>query len=209
MQSLRWFSILGLCLSLVLTACAQATPAPALIPPTPAATRAPTTPIPTIIPRPTPLEPVDSAVPVITYSGGQSTLLVVSSVTGKPFDEFPSIPLAYYDNYAFSPDGKTLAVISNTELHLIDLPSWKDHTTDVDLHGPINSVVYSRDGNMLVLAGGISGGDLRVIDARNGEMPARAQAGFSIRNLRFSADGKSIMAYGPQLAETGSASSVG
>jgi hypothetical protein len=77
------------------------------------------------------------------------------------------------------------------------------------LHGPISSVVYSPDGTLLALAGGSSDSDLRVLDARNGRVNARAQAGFSIRNIKFTADGKAIMMYGPQLASTGIASGVG
>ena len=202
MQSLRWFSIPGLCLGLILTGCAPATPAPTLIPPTPGPTLAPMmTPIPT-------LEPVGVGVPVLAYIKGDFELLVVSSVTGKPFDEFPSITLGYY-NYAFSPNGETLAVISNAQLYWIDLPSWSFRRTDVDLHGPISSIVYSPDGTLLALAGGSSDGDLRVVDARNGRVNASALAGFSIRNIKFTADGKAIMVYGPQLASTGIAANAG
>ena len=203
MQNLRCISILGLCLSVILTACAPATPAPTPIPPTPRPTLLPTTtPIPT-------LEPVGGGVPVIEYINEQSELWVVSSVTGKPFDEFPPLTLGYYYNYTFSPDGKTLAVISNAQLHLIDLRSWKYRITDVDLHGPISSAVYDPDGTLLALAGGTSDGDLRVVDARNGKVNASTQAGFSIRNIKFTADAKAVMVYGPQLAGVGIASNAG
>src|SRR6266540_7502526 len=97
----RWFSFPGLCLSLILTACAPATLAPMAVPPTPGQTLAPITLIPTGTP-PATLEPVGVGVPVIEYVRGQSELRVVSSLTGKPFDEFPSIALEYYDNYAFA-----------------------------------------------------------------------------------------------------------
>jgi len=207
MQSLPWFSIPGLSLILILTACAPSTPAPLAIPPTPRLTLAPTVSIPTSTLIPTP-EPVGLGVPVIEYVGGQSELRIVSSITGKPFDEFSSIDLEYYDNYVYSPDGKTLAVISNAQLYLIDLPSWNFRQMDIDLHGPVYSAVYSPDGTLLAFASGSSGRDLQVLDARNGNLQASTQTDFSIRNLKFTIDGKSLMVYGPQFASTGVAASA-
>lgn len=209
MQTLRWFLILGLGLSVMLTSCAPATPAlTAGLPPTPRPTLAPTRSNPTSTPILTP-EPVGIGVPVIEYIHGQNTLLVVSPVTGTPFDEFPSIALEYYDNYAFAPNGKTLAVISNAKLYLIDLPSWKSQVRDIDLHGPVNPVIYSPDGSLLALVGGTSSNELRIVDASSGQVIASTQAGFSIRNLKFTADGKALMVYGPQLASTGVAANAG
>ncbi len=207
MQSLRWFSIPGLYLIVILTACTPAAPAPLAIPPTPGPTLAPTVSILTSQPIAT-SEPVGIGVPVIEYVGGQSELRVVSSMTGKPFDEFASIALEYYDNYVYSPDGKTLAVISNAQLYLIDLPSWNFRQMDTGLRGPVYSAVYSPDGTLLAFASGSSGGDLQILDARNGEVRASTQAGFSIRNLKFTTDGKAIMVYGPQFAGTGVAASA-
>jgi len=146
---------------------------------------------------------------VIEYLNEQNELLIVSSVTGKPFGKFPPITLGTYYNYAFSLDGKTLAVVSSAQLYLIDLPSWEYRTYDVDLHGPISSVVYSPDRTLLALASGLPGGELRVVDTRSGEVRASTQVGFSIRNVKFTTDGKAVMVYGPQLASTGIASNAG
>jgi WD40 repeat protein len=147
--------------------------------------------------------------PVITSINEQNALLVISSLTGKPIDQFAPIPLGTYYNYAFSPDKKTLAVVSSGQLHLIDLLSWNYRVSDIDLHGPINSVVYSPDGTLLALAGGVPARDLRVVDAQRGALKASAQADFSIRNIKFTANGKAIMIYGPQLATTGVAANAG
>src|ERR1051325_6793678 len=131
MLKVRSILIIGLAFSLLLPACAPAAPTQIL----PASQ--PTLPI--VTPALT-LEPIGVGVPVIQYIKGQSALSVVSSLTGKPFDEFDSMPLGYYNNYAFSPDHKTLAVVSNAQLHLISLPSWEDRTVAIDLHGPLSSV---------------------------------------------------------------------
>ena len=52
-------------------------------------------------------------------------------------------------------------------------------------------------------------GDLLIVDAKKGEVKAHTQVGFSIRNIEFTADGKTIMLYGPQLASTGDAANAG
>jgi WD40 repeat protein len=202
MQNLRPISIVGLCLSIILTACAPVTLLPPPIPPTVQPTLRPATLVPT-------REPVRMGVPAIEYLDNQNNLLVISSVTGKPFDEFPSIPLGTYYNYAFSADGKTLAVVSSGQLYLIDLPSWKYRTSDIGLHGPIDSVIYSPDETLLALASGVPDGELRIVDAKSGAVKASARAGSSIKNVKFTTDGKALMIYGPQLAQTGIAANAG
>src|SRR5512133_2107313 len=107
MQALRRVLSAVLWLCIFLTACSPistispSTPTP--IPPSPQPSLPPTAPIPTS-------EPNSLGIPVIKYIDQQNTLSVISSVTGKPFDQFIPIPLATYYNYAFSPDKKTLAI---------------------------------------------------------------------------------------------------
>jgi len=207
MQNLQRILIVGLCLSVILTACSSATSTP--IPPIP--TPIPSLPQPTLPPA-TPIstpEAVGVGVPVIKYLNGPNELFVISSVTGKAFDTFTPIPLGYNIYNAFAADGHTLALVSDGQLYLIDLPSWNYHTSDVGLHGRFISVVYSPDETLLALASGEPDGALRVVDAKSGEVKASAQAGFSIRNVKFTTDGKALMVYGPQLASTGFAAGAG
>jgi len=206
MQNLQRILIVGLCLSIILTACSSATPAPTSAPPLPLPRPQPTLPPATPIPT---LEPISVAAPVIEYKNGQNELLVISSVTGKAFDAFPPIPLGTYYNYAFAPDGSTLALVSNAQLYLIDLPSWKYRVFDVGLHGWLSSISYSPDGTLLVWASSKSDGTLQVVDAKSGEVKVSAQAGFSLGNIKFTNNGKMIMVYGPQLASTGVAANAG
>ena len=204
MLNLRRILIAGLCLGVILTACSSPTPTSA--PPTPTLfSSSPQPTLPPATPVSTP-EPVGVGVPVIEYLNERSVLLVISSVTGKVFDAFTPIPLGENYNYAFAPDGHTLALVSNAQLYLIDLPSWKISIFVVGLYG---SPFYSPDGTLLALASSGSDGTLRVVDARSGEVKASAQAGFSIRNVKFTTDGNAIMAYGPQLASTGIAANAG
>jgi hypothetical protein len=140
---------------------------------------------------------------VIEYLNQKSKLLVTSSVTGKVFDAFTPIPLGEAYNYAFAPDGHSLALVSDGQLYLIDLPSWKYRTFDMGLDGWLSSV-YSPDGALLAMAGGFSDGALLIVDAKSGEVKASTQAGFSIRNVKFTADGKAIMVYGPHPAPNSS-----
>jgi hypothetical protein len=189
---------LGLALSLILTSCAPPTP----VPPSPA----PTTPPATLTPT---SEPTSLGVPVIDYANQKNELLVISSLTGKTLNALTPIPLGTSYFTAFAPDGRTLAVLSDGQLYLIDLPSWKYRASDVGMYGWMNSMVYSPDGTLLALAGAEPGGDLHIVDAKSGVVKATAHTGFSIRDLRFTAEGKAIMVYGPQLASSGDAANAG
>jgi hypothetical protein len=202
MMKLRRVLIAGLALTVILVACAPATSAPAQTNPVPQPTLPPSTAIPTH-------EPAGVGVPVFEYLNDRSELLVISSVTGKPLDEFAPIALGTNYSYAFSPDKSTLALVSDAQLYLIDLPSWKYRTADVGSHGWLSSMVYSPDGARFAFASGGPEGDLRVVDARSGEVRASAQAGFSITSARFTTDGKAIMVYGPHIAATGVAANAG
>ena len=205
MLKLGYFLSVSLTLSIILTACVPATtPAPITIPPT----RQPTRPPATLAPTP---ESMDVAMPVIEYKDDRNQLIVVSSVTGETFKAFAPIQLGQSYSYTFSTDKQTLALVSNGQLYLIDLPSWTYRTFDVNLNGWLwlSSVVYSPDESLLVLADGEPDGGLRVVDAKSGEVRASAQTGFAIRNVKFTTDGKAFMVYGPQLASTGDAANAG
>src|SRR5258708_16154058 len=163
MQTLRNILMVGLCFSAILTACAPARSAPTaastLVAPTPSSSPNPT--VPSATPVPT-SEPVSVGVPVIESSAdGQSRLIVISSVTGKPFDAFSPIKLGSSYNYAFAPDGHTLALVSDTQLYLIDLPSWTYRTSAVGLISWSSSPIYSPDGTLLAVVSVVSAGMLR------------------------------------------------
>ncbi len=202
MLNLRTFLIVCMTSSVSLSACTSATPPQTLIPPSPGPTLASVT-------SNSDLESLGTGVPVIEYVGEHSRFVVISPVTGKPLDVFTPIPTDNNYNYAFAPDGHTLALVTDGQLYFIDLPSGKYHMSPLDLHGWISTVAYSSDGNLLAVAGGAADGALRVIDAKSGNVNASTQAGFSIRNIQFTTDGKGLMAYGPQLASTGVAANAG
>lgn len=202
MLKLRCFVIVGLCLSVILTACSPVAPAPTPIPSTPQPVLPSATSVPTS-------EPAGVGVPALEYKNGQNVLLVVSSVTGRVFDSYAPIQLGRQPAYSLSPDGRTLAVVSfvsdeypaNAQLYLIDLPSWKYRTTILgELRDWVNTMTFSSDGTVLAVSAGIRG-ELLIIDIKGSEVRASTQTGFSIRNVKFTTDGKAIMVYGPQFAQ--------
>lgn len=205
-MSSRISILFALSLSILLTACAPATPPPAPILPSPSPQPTPLPPAPILTP-----EPISVGAPVIEYdNNGLGKLLVISSVTGKTFEAFAPIQLGQNYSYAFAPDGRTLALVSNGDLYLIDLPSWKYRTfPDAGPHGWLSAVVYNTDGTLLALASGDPDAALRIVDAKSGEVKASAQTGFAIRKVKFTAGGKALMVYGPRIAAGGPAANAG
>lgn len=156
---------------------------------------------------PTP-EPISVGVPVLEYKSRRNVLLVVSSITGKVFDSYAPILLGQQPVYALSPDRHTLAVVSfvsdqypdYAQLYLIDLSLWAYRTAKLEeLHDWVNMMTFSSDGTALAVSAGTSG-ELLIIDTKSSEVRVSAQAGFSVRNIKFTTDGKAIMAYGPHFA---------
>jgi hypothetical protein len=84
---------------------------------------------------------------------------------GLPFDPgsladlpgYEPIGFGHHYQYAISPDGRTLATMTwpsgmhnrDGVLHLIDLPSWTEHSTGVTLDDYVNDLVFSPDGKAL------------------------------------------------------------
>ncbi|MFO0846237.1 MAG: hypothetical protein U0797_28305 [Gemmataceae bacterium] len=55
---------------------------------------------------------------------------------------------------AFSPDRATVAVVENTKIHLIDLKTGKSRLPQLGDREPVRSLRWSRDGDIVSLAGG-------------------------------------------------------
>ena len=206
MLILRPFSMIGLALSLILTACSPA--APATLP----TTLSPTTSLPSTLPAATfthTPEPAGIGVPAIRYLTDKSELVVISPVTGEEIDSFA--PLSFRDiyNYAFAPDGRTLALIANAGLYFVDLPSWKTRQYDLGLRGWMRSLIFSKDGSLLAIASGDPESHIWIVDTENGKITAEQKANFSVRKIQFTDDGKALMAYGPHIASEGEAANAG
>jgi hypothetical protein len=202
MIKLRCIFVASLALSLILTACSPALPAATRTSPVAGPTVQTATAFSTH-------EPADIGAPVFESLNGQSELLVISSLTGKPLDDFAPIMLTPNYDYAFAPDGSTLALVSAAQLYLVDLPSWKYRTSDVGLHGWPGTMTYSPDGIWILITSGGPDSNLRIVDAKSGQVKASAQAGFSITNARFTTDGQAIMVFGPHIAASGDAANAG
>lgn len=163
--------------------------------------------LPTTTPVPTP-EPIRVGALAIETIKQQDSLILISTLTGKKFEAYPPIPLGQNYSYTFSANGKTLALVSNGQLYFIDLPSWKYRRYDIDLHGWLSAIVYSPDESVLALANGGPDADLILVNTATGQITAQTHTGFSVRQIKFTNDGKALMVYGPQLAMTGEAANA-
>jgi len=154
-------------------------------------------------------EPAGTGIPAFQFLNDKSELMVISAVTGQSLDSFTPIPIHDFYNYSFAPDGHTLALVANTKLYLIDLPTWKTNEYELGLYGWISSIVYSSDGSRLAISSGEPESKIWIIDPSNGKITASQKADFSIHKIQFTTDGKALMAYGPHIASTGVAANAG
>ncbi len=206
MLTLQRLLMIGLSLSLTLTACSPAKTAIPSASATPTSSPRPALPQATFTPT---SEVVDVGVPAFKFLNDRSELVVISSVSGQQIDAFTPIPIRDFYNYTFAPDGHSLALVANANLYLIDLPSWKTREYDLGLHGWMSSMVYRSDGSLLAIVSGEPESNIWIIDPNRGEIRANQKADFSIRKIQFTANGQELMAYGPHIASTGVAANAG
>jgi WD40 repeat protein len=139
-----------------------------------------------------------------TPDGGM--LFPLDPSTGKILPGYEPIPLGYTSTQAFSPDRQTLAVISfpdekarNGSLVLIDLPAWKTRRFELELHGWVNSMVFSPDGKRLAIAHGESSYRLTIVDLEKGTVTAQERMKGFLTRLKFTRDGAALMVYSPSF----------
>jgi hypothetical protein len=139
-----------------------------------------------------------------------SLLFPLDPATGDPVPGYEPILLVYSSPQAFSPDRKTLAVITFSKddsyyhnsgrLLLIDLPAWESRHLDLKLDGWISSMVFSPDGKRLAIAHGeTSYYYLTIVNVEQGNILAKAPMDFLVTRLKFTEDGESLMIYRPGI----------
>jgi hypothetical protein len=207
-MKLQTFSLVFL---LVLTACAapaapQATPSTFI--------KAEVTTVPTEVPA----EATFETSLLVTEWKGQAEgnlLYLLDPANGSALPGYEPIALGGTYFHAFSPDRRTLAVLSfahetaNGNLLLIDLPTWKTRQFETELKGWVTTVVFSPDGTRLAITYGDHTHKLAVFDLQEGVITAQEHTDSLVTRLKFTADGDSLMLYMLNNQATGDGMSAG
>src|SRR5688500_6873147 len=178
---------------LILTACAapaapQATPAPSI------KTEA------TAVPAEATFE---TSMLVTEWKGHSEGILLypLDPANGSTLPGYEPIPLGGSYFHAFSPDRRTLAIMSflhetaNGSLLLIDLEAWKIRQFETELNGWVTAMVFSPDGTRLAIAYGDYTNNLAIFDLQQGVITTQEQTDSFVTRLKFTADGESLMLY--------------
>jgi WD40 repeat protein len=202
---MRHFTFL-LTFLLILTACAA-----------PAKDLSQTTPSLEIEPTIAPVKPTIAPTETVTKATFEDSLLAVEwmgdakgnvlfpldPASGTALPGYESIPIGQGYSSAFSPDRRTLAVITflndratKGNLLLIDLAAWKTRALELKPNGWASAMVFSPDGKRLAIADGLSTYRLTVFDLEKKVVTAQQEEDFLITRLRFTSDSKSLMLYG-------------
>ena len=193
-MKLQTFSLIFL---LVLTACA-APAAPQATASTFIKTQA------TAVPTEVPAEATFETSLLVTEWKGQSKgnlLYPLDPARGSALPGYEPIPLGGTYFHTFSPDRRTLAVLSfahetaNGNLLLIDLPTWKTRQFETELNGWVTAMVFSPDGTRLAITYGDHTHKLAVFDLQRGVITAQEKTDSLVTRLKFTADGEALMLY--------------
>jgi dipeptidyl aminopeptidase/acylaminoacyl peptidase len=106
--------------------------------------------------------------------GSESYHILIHDLgTGSHIDLTPDSTCAHQPNFAFSPDGKTLALLSDEQgqfaLFLLSIPTGEKKLL-LDLHRPIWDVCWSPDGNWIAVEAEMEASDrgIFVVDVVSG-----------------------------------------
>ncbi len=134
-------------------------------------------------------------------SEGQ-VLLPFDPATGTALPGYTPISLGQSSFPAFSPNRKTLAVVSfpgdgtyHGNLLVIDLPTWKTRRFELELAGWVSTMVFSPDGKRLAVAHGESNYTLTMIDVEKGVITAQSKTTGFVPRLKFTESSDALMLY--------------
>jgi DNA-binding beta-propeller fold protein YncE len=136
-------------------------------------------------------------------------LFPLDPASGAALPGYTPISLGYFSFHVFSPDRRTLAVVSfpndnayNGSLLLIDLPAWKTQKFELKLDGWASAMGFSSDGKRLAIAHGESNYKLTIVNVEKGVITAQGQADSFVTHLKFTESGEALMLYSPTINTT-------
>lgn len=194
---MRNLSVLFVACILAVTACA---PAPSTAINTPPRR----TPTPTFS-NPTSDAPLAEGLLLVRYDNKKDLNLLSAIDPANGYELSRAAPLSlgqeYY--YALSPDRKTLAALvfqsqkypHGGDLYLINLADWSVRKISLAIKEWGSQIAYAPDGQLIAIASNDALGTLTLVDVAHGQARVSAKTGWPIHNLKFSADGKTLLIY--------------
>lgn len=135
-----------------------------------------------------------------------NVLFPLDPVSGKALPGYEPISLGQSSYHAFSPGGRTLAMVSfpdettyNGSLLLIDLPAWKTQRFELELDGWVRDMQFSPDGKQLAIAHGATKYKVTIFDLDQEAIIAQTDTEPFITQLKFTASGEALMLYGQMI----------
>ena len=129
--------------------------------------------------------------------------------TGDALPGYNPISLGQTSFHAFSPDRRTLAVVTfqdqntyNGGLILVDLTTWKTRRFELGLDGWVSTMAFSPDGKRLAIAHGESRYKLTMIQLAEGVITAERKLDSFLARLRFTENGEALMLYSSTVHPT-------
>jgi hypothetical protein len=145
---------------------------------------------------PTGLEPP----PLLAHAANSGLLYPLDPANGETLPGYEPLPTGGAHASASSAGGSQLAFISGSgQLTLIDLPGWDYQSYQLELPRPAFQLVFSPDGRRLAIAAGNRESSLAIFDLDQEQLVGTAGLEFTIHQMKFTADGAGLMAYGTHI----------
>ncbi len=140
------------------------------------------------------------------------SLVLIDPASGQVLPDYEPISLGQALFHAFSPDGRTLAVVgfvsseypNGDSLHLIDLDTWDDRVQELQLDGYVNAMAFSPDGHQLAIAYGNTKSRVLIFEMgkpfiKSKTAVRQSSLDYLVYNMKFTADGNGLMVYGSEI----------
>jgi dipeptidyl aminopeptidase/acylaminoacyl peptidase len=147
---------------------------------------------------------------VLVADGGgeiETILYPIDPSSGEAVPEYESIPLGLHYAHTFSPDGRTLALVtflSSKYAHphslvLLDLATWNEQVYELKLDSYIRGLAFSPDGRKLAIFFGDVKSIVMVFDRDREAVTAEVTLDFLATCFKYTTDGSGLMLYGPAI----------
>jgi WD40 repeat protein len=144
---------------------------------------------------------------LISHCNTTCQLLPADLLTSKPVPHYTPIEVGMYYTTALSPDGKTMALVSyphnefayGGRLSLVDLETWKQVETPIEVNDFVYSMTFSPDGKRLAMVTSVyeqPEWPLAMIDVQNRTIIAKTTFNIAYNKIQFTPDNTQLMAYG-------------